>query len=76
MLKLKRTENLGVPTLETASKMCSTDLEKAEAPNSQFQSVFIKDSQKEVKEKGISPYTPIPHLYIGVEGVKKNSWVT
>ena len=69
-VKLKRTENLGVPTLKTASKMCSTDLEKAEALNSQFQSVFTKDSHK-VKEKSISPYTLIPHLYIGVEGVEK-----
>ena len=39
-IKLTKTENLGVPTLKTSQKMCSTDYDKAEALNAQFQSVF------------------------------------
>ena len=70
-VKLKRTENLGIPTLKTKDKVCSTDLDKAEALNSHFKSVFTDNSPKQVKDKGISHHPSIPHLHIGVEGVAK-----
>ena len=70
-VKLKRTETLGIPTLKTKDKVCSTDLDKAEALNSHFKSVFTDNSPKQVKDKGISHHPSIPHLHIGVEGVAK-----
>ena len=69
-VKLNKTENLGIPTLKT-TKMCSTDLDKANALNSHFKSVFNPKGHTHVSEKGQSPYSSIPHLNIGVEGVAK-----
>ena len=51
--------------------MCCTDLDKAEALNSQFKSVFTKRTHTQVNDKGTSPFTSISHLHIGTEGVAK-----
>ena len=39
-VRLKRTENIGVPTLKTGTKVCNSDIDKAEALNDHFHSVF------------------------------------
>ena len=38
--KLKRTDNIGVPTSKTGTKVNNSDIDKAEALNNQFHSVF------------------------------------
>ena len=68
-----RTENLGIPTLKSDNKMCSSDFDKAEALNLQFKNVFNKPTTNasQVQSKGKSPYESISYLHIGVEGVAK-----
>ena len=39
-VRLKRTDNIGVPTLKTGTKVCNSDIDKAEALNDHFHSVF------------------------------------
>ena len=39
-VKLKRTENLGIPTLRNNNRMFTSDTDKADALNNQFQSVY------------------------------------
>jgi hypothetical protein len=70
-LNLKKTENLGVPTLKTQSKICSTDAEKAEALNLQFESAFTSTELTQVSFEQDSAYDPIPHLEITIAGVAK-----
>ncbi|XP_072042262.1 uncharacterized protein [Amphiura filiformis] len=71
-VKMMRTENLGIPTLRTTTKLCTTDQDKATALNSHFQSVFTQETDTcSIPQKGISPYPSISELIIGVEGVEK-----
>lgn len=70
-VKLMRTENLGIPTLRTPSKLCATDKDKAQALNEQFQSVFNPCVSDNIPDKGVSPYPSIPDLIIHHEGVVK-----
>ena len=70
-IKMKRTENIGIPTLKTSTKMCCTNIDKAEALNSQFKSVFNKRTHTQVPDKGVSPFPSISNLNIGTEGVAK-----
>ena len=51
-VKLMRTENLGIPTLRTATKLCTTDLDKAEALNAHFKSVFTQEQDSDIPDKG------------------------
>ena len=39
-VKLKRTSNISVTTLKTGTKVCNSDIDKAEALNNHFHSVF------------------------------------
>ena len=41
--KLMRTENIGIPTLRTQTKLCTTDKEKVDTLNEQFLSVFTHE---------------------------------
>ena len=70
-VKQMRTENIGIPTLSTKSRLCTTDKTKAEALNTQFKSVFTKESLNDIPDKGESPHPSIKSLTIGVEGVEK-----
>ena len=70
-VKLMRTENLGIPTLRTTSKLCTTDQDKAEALNTHFQSVFTQESKDSIPDKGKSPFQSIPNLHIDIAGVEK-----
>ena len=44
-VKLKRTDNIGVPTLKTGTKVCNSDIDKAEALNNHFHRslVYLKE---------------------------------
>ena len=66
-----KTENLGIPTLRTFTKLCTSDKAKAEALNSQFKSVFTCEPPSNVPSKGNSPYARIPTLLIDTAGVEK-----
>ena len=70
-VKLMRTENLGIPTLRTATKLCTTDLDKAEALNAHFKSVFTQEQDSDIPDKGTFVYPSISNLTIGTEGVAK-----
>ena len=70
-VKLMCTENLGIPTLRTTSKLCTTDQDKAEALNTHFQSVFTQESKDSIPDKGKSPFQSIPNLHIETAGVEK-----
>ena len=65
-------ENLGIPALRTGTqtKLCTTDKDKAQALNEQFQSVFSSSSSDNIPEKGPSNYLSTSHLKMH-EGVTK-----
>ena len=45
-VKQKRTDNTGVPTLKTGTKVCNSDIDEAEALNNHFHSVFSIPNRK------------------------------
>ena len=66
-VKLKRTDNIGVPTLKTGTKVCNSDIDKAEALNNHFHSVFGIPNRK-IKSLIVchhlnqSPHFPLMHV--------------
>ena len=56
-VKLMQTENIGIPTLRTQTKLCTTDKEKADTLNEKFLSVFTHERNVNVPDKGQSPNT-------------------
>ena len=70
-VKLMKTENIGIPTLKTTNKLCTSDKDKAEALNRQFKSVFTVEPPLNIPSKGDSPYLQIPDLFIEIAGVEK-----
>ena len=68
-VKLKRTDNIGVPTLKTGTKVCNSDIDKAEALNNHFHSVFSIPNRKITLFDGVSPFESIPSLSIDACGV-------
>ena len=70
-VKLMRTENIGISTLRTQTKLCTTDKEKADTLNEQTLSVFTHEGNMNIPDKGQSPFPDIPDLNISTAGVKK-----
>ena len=68
-VKLKRTDKIGVPTLKTGTKVCNSDIDKAEALNNHFHSVFSIPKGKIALFDGVSPFESIPSLSIDTCGV-------
>ena len=68
-VKLKRTDNIGVPTFKTGTKVCNSDIDKAEALNNHFFSVFGKPIRKIILLSGVSPFESIPSFSIDECGV-------
>ena len=68
-VKLKITDNIGVPTLKTATKVCNSDIYKAEAINDHFHSVFGIPKRKITLFDGVSPFESISSLSIDACGV-------
>ena len=62
--KLKRTDNMGVPTLKTGTKVCNSDIDKAEALNNHFHSVFSIPKGKITLFDGVSSFESILSLSI------------
>ena len=65
---LKRTDNIGVPTLKTETKVCNSDIDKAEALNKHFHSVFSNPKRSIDPFDGVSPFVSIPSLSIDACG--------
>eukprot|EP00112_Aurelia_sp_Birch-Aquarium-sp1_P023361 Seg693.6 transcript_id=Seg693.6/GoldUCD/mRNA.D3Y31 product="LINE-1 retrotransposable element ORF2 protein" protein_id=Seg693.6/GoldUCD/D3Y31 len=70
-IKSLRKENTGIPTLSTTSKIpASTDLQKANALNEQFMSVFTNENINNIPQQ--SPkYPSMDNINFGLEGVIK-----
>ena len=67
--KLKRTDNIGVPTLKTGTNVCNSDIDKAEALKNHFYSIFGIPKGRITLFDGVSPFESIPSLSIDVCGV-------
>ena len=70
-VKLMKTENLGIPALRTQTKLCTSDVDKAQALNEQFQSVFNPRPTHEIPVKPNSPFPSIPDLIVHPDGIAK-----
>ena len=61
-----KTENLGIPALRTQTKFCTSDVDKAQALNEQFQSVFNPRPTHEIPVKPNSPFQGFHISYINI----------
>ena len=68
-VRLKRTDNIGVPTLKTGTKVCNSDIDKAEALNNHFHSILSIPKGRITLFDGVSPFESIPLLSIDACGV-------
>ena len=68
-VKLKRTDNIGIPTLKTGTNVCNSDIDKAESLNKHFHSIFCKPKRNITLFDGVSPFQSIPSLSIDACGV-------
>ena len=64
-----RTENIGIQTLRSQAKLCTTDKEKASTLNEHFLSVFTHERNMKVPDKGQSPFPDITDFNISTAGV-------
>ena len=69
-VKFSRTENISIPTLRHNDRICAKDVDKAEALNNQFGSVFTDDNGI-IPNKDMSHYPDILPFSISAEGVQK-----
>ena len=69
-IKQCKSENMEIPTLRSNGVLYISNKDKAQALNSQFESVFTEDNGLK-PDCGISPYPAIPPLSIDLTGVKK-----
>ena len=58
-----------MPTLKTGSKVCNSDIDKAEAFNKHFQSIFSKHKRSITLFDDVSPFESLPSLSIDATGV-------
>ena len=61
----------GIPTLKTESGPATTSKEKAEALNSQYQSVFTKENTTSFPDKGKSPHPAMTNIVFNTDGIEK-----
>ena len=64
-VKLERTDGIRVPTLMTETKVCNSDIDKAEALNKHFNSIFSIPKRNIALFDGVSPFESITSLPIG-----------
>eukprot|EP00057_Strongylocentrotus_purpuratus_P003633 XP_003727036.1 PREDICTED: RNA-directed DNA polymerase from mobile element jockey-like [Strongylocentrotus purpuratus] len=67
----QKKDNGGIPTLKTASGLATTSKEKAEALNSQYQSVFTQENIASFPDKGESPFPGMANVIFNTDGIKK-----
>ena len=69
-IKSSKTENIGIPSLQTESQTAYTDGDKANMLNNQFKSVFTIESTPP-PDKGPSPYPSMPDIKFHTNGIIK-----
>jgi hypothetical protein len=69
-VRTNKSESSGIPPLKFNEKFCVSDKSKADAINSQFQSVFTR-ANASIPNKSQYPYTSISDLIINSQGVAK-----
>ena len=70
-IKLKRTENIGIPVLQKDGAYKITDSDKAEALNLQFKSAFVEENPHDSPNLGPSPYPAIGGITFTKNGIVK-----
>ena len=70
-VKLMQTENIGIPTHRTQTKLCTTVKEKADTLNEQFLSTSTHEQNMNVPDKGQSQFPDIHDLNISTAGIEK-----
>ena len=70
-LKATRKETTGVPPLKHQGKTSNDTIDKANALNNQFQSVFTEDSENIMPEIGGKRYNTMNDINITLNGVTK-----
>jgi len=68
-IKALRRENTNIPVLNYNGSSHESSLERAEVLNQQFQSVFTKEPDSPLPDKGLSPHPTICDIDVSVEGV-------
>ena len=68
-IKALRRENTNIPVLNYNGSSHESSLDKAEVLNQQFQSVFTKEPNSPLPDKGFSPYPTMCNINISVEGI-------
>ena len=61
-VKLKRTDNIGVPTLKTGTEVCNSDVDNTEALSKHIYSIISIPKRNITLFDGASPFESIPHL--------------
>ena len=59
-VKLKRTDNVVVPTLIVGTKVCDSIIDETEAINKYFHNIFSKPPQNITLFDDVSPFESIP----------------
>ena len=71
-VKSKKQEASGVAPLRNLDGLVHSDPEtKANILNNQFMSVFTREDTNTIPDKGPSPYSAMPHIVVGQNGVEK-----
>ena len=70
-LKLLRTESVGMPTLFSDGRVCVSDVAKAEALRSQYDSVFTREDLSDTPVLADSPYPDLPEISFSMNGARK-----
>ena len=68
-VKLKRTDNICVPTLKTGTQVCNYNIDKAEALNNHICSIISKPKRKIILFDDVSSFESIPSLSIDACGI-------
>ena len=70
-IKARKQDTMGIGTLKSGVSIADTPLEKANMLNNQFTSVFTKENQEYIPDKGPSPFKPMDKITITDAGVTK-----
>jgi len=70
-IKSLRKDCVDIPPLSSGTHLVTDNQQKAEALNKQFQSVFTKEHDRSILDKGPSPYPTMPDINITTPGILK-----
>ncbi len=70
-IKSLKTEGSGVPSLKKDGQLITDTIGKVEVLNDQYESVFTKEPDGNIPDKGPSPYAKMEDPFITIPGVEK-----